>query len=81
MNWTPEVSVKVARRFCDGWRILRASEVLRRGDETACASLLMSLEVYEGFRPVTPDDEGKTVAEVLAPDADANERVFRRRCG
>lgn len=79
MTWTPELSARVAQRFCDGWRILRPSEVLRRGDETACASLLMSLEVYEGFRPVVPGDEGKSVAEALAPDSDANERVFRRR--
>lgn len=65
----------------DGWRLLGTHEVLQAGDQTGCASLLMSLDYFEPWRDVLPEAYGETVAAWLKDDMDAKERVFRRRVG
>lgn len=61
-----------------GFRLLEDSERIAPGDETACVSLLISLEAHEGWIPVEAQQYGKTVTHCLEPDSDASERVFRR---
>lgn len=62
----------------DGWRLLGHHEVLQAGDQSGCASLLMSLDCFEPWREVDSMAVGETVAAWLKDDGDAKERVFRR---
>lgn len=61
-----------------GFRLLGDEERIAPGDETACVSLLISLEVHQGWLPVELREYGKTVSHCLEGDSDASERVFRR---
>jgi hypothetical protein len=79
VNWTPTLSRYVAQRFCESWRLLKPDDVLQDGDETALASLLLSVDHYRGFRPVLADEIGRTVTAALDGDGDRNERVYRRK--
>ncbi len=64
------------------WIKLNDTDTLKPGDQTACASTLLTPEgdQWVDVLPVWKDDIGKTVAEVCDPkqDMDADERVFRR---
>lgn len=70
--------------FGEGYRALDDADTLQSGDQTACVSRLLS---FRGDQWVTVDetwknDLGKTVGQILgpgSPDADAGERVFRRK--
>jgi hypothetical protein len=69
--------------FGDSCRKVKDREKLESTDETACVSCLLSLE-GDVWSKLDANDPwiGKTVGEVLGPnsdDADASERVFRRK--
>jgi hypothetical protein len=63
----------------DGYRLLSDDELLELGDETACISLLLSLEHFEGWHPVEAKRFGRTVERDLEADADRSERIYRRK--
>lgn len=68
----------------EGYRLLTDGDRLQPGDQTACVSCLLR-PAGDRWVSVMPDweaDIGKTVGDILgpdSPDADANERVFRRK--
>lgn len=69
---------------CRGYRVLTDSDVLRRGDETVCASTLLA--GHEDWHEMKPDEWAeyfdRTVAWATSDDRDdmdATERLFRRR--
>lgn len=62
------------------YRKLTDDEVLQIGDETACVSTLFSKIHTEGWRSINNSGMvGKTVAESYEEDADAQERIYRRK--
>lgn len=63
----------------EGWRLLERHEEIKDGDQTGCASLLMSILEHEGWRNVGDWAVGMTVEGALTGDGDAKERLFRRR--
>jgi hypothetical protein len=68
----------------DGWRLLKDDDVLLEGDQTACVSMLTSLAPFERWKTIDEsfsDGIGKPIGVYLdnGTDADARERVFRRR--
>ncbi len=65
--------------FGDGYRKLEDHETIEQGDQTACVSCLLSPEGDTWVE--IPEIVGMTVLDSLADDADAEERVFRRKEG
>jgi hypothetical protein len=70
--------------FGDGYRKLEDDDTLQAGDQTACASMLFTVEFREHWIDVVPDWNdvlGETIRAVCDDhgDIDGPDRLFRRK--
>ena len=62
----------------EGYTLLNNNDILNLGDETNCISTLLSPNGNKWIK-INKENIGKSITDCLINDADARERIFRRR--